>query len=158
MRHIPLAALLAATAACAAPAPPPASASAVAADGYSVAAQRAKIVRIAMHPDTSFLTAEERDVVNDLIQAADLLDPIFLRQVSADNPRVRSEIASLNRADGPLLLDWFDFNAGPWDTLADNRPFWGDRPLPPGGGVYPADLTKEALDAYLAAHPGEKDA
>jgi hypothetical protein len=157
MRRSILAALLAATtAACTTAAPPPAAIAS--ADGYSVAAQRAKIVRIDMHPDTSFLTAEERDVVNDLIQAADLLDPIFLRQVSADNPRVRNEIASLNRADGPLLLDWFDFNAGPWDTLADNRPFWGDRPLPPGGGVYPADLTKEALDAYLAAHPGEKDA
>src|SRR3954469_15945697 len=158
MRRSIMAALLAATTACTTAAPPPPAALAESADGYSLAAQRAKIVRIDMHPDTSFLTAEERDVVNYLIQAADLLDPIFLRQVSVDNPRVRSEIASLNRADGPLLLDWFDFNAGPWDTLADNRPFWGDRPLPPGGGVYPADLTKEALDAYLAAHPGERDA
>jgi hypothetical protein len=158
MRRSILAALLCATAACttAAPPPPPGTAATVA-DGYSVAGQRAKIVRIAMRPDTSFLTAEERDVVNYLIQAADLLDPIFLRQVSADNPRVREEIASLNRADGPQLLDWFDFNGGPWDTLADNRPFWGDRPLPAGGGVYPADLTKEALDAYLAAHPEQKD-
>ena len=157
MRRSILAILLCATAACttAAPPPPPVAASA---DSYSVAAQRAKIARITMHPDTSFLSAEERDVVNYLIQAADLLNPIFLRQVSADNPRVREEIARLNRADGPMLLDWFDFNAGPWDTLADNRPFWGDRPLPPGGGVYPADLTKDALDAYLAAHPGEKEA
>jgi hypothetical protein len=158
MRRSILAALLAAAATgCAAPAPPPAV-SAANPDGYNLAAQRAKIVRIAMRPDTSFLTAEERDVVNDLIQAADLLDPIFLRQVSADNPRVRQEIASLNRADGPLLLDWFDFNAGPWDTLADNWPFWGDRPVPAGGGLYPADLTKEALDAYIAAHPAEKEA
>src|SRR3954462_8405131 len=106
MRHIPLAALLAAPAAGTDPAPPPALAAAESADGYSVAAQRAKIVRIDMHPDTRFLTAAERDFVNDLIQAADLLDPIFLRQVSVDNPRVRQEIASLNRADGPLLLDW----------------------------------------------------
>src|SRR4051794_31936 len=158
MRRSILAALLCATAACATGAPPPPPAFVAAADGYSVAAQRAKIVRIAMRPDTSFLTAEERDVLNDLIQAADLLDPIFLRQVSADNPRVREEIASLNRADGPLLLDWFDFNAGPWDTLADNRPFWGDRPMPAGGGLYPVDLTREALDAYIAAHPGEKEA
>src|SRR3954464_2174465 len=158
MRRSILAALLCPTAARAPGAPPPPPASARAADGYSLAAQRAKIVRIDMRPDTSFLTAEERDVVNDLIQAADLLDPVFLRQVSADNPRVRQEIASLNRADGPLLLDWFDFNAGPWDTLADNRPFWGDRPMPAGGGLYPADLTREALDAYIAAHPGEKEA
>jgi len=158
MRHIPLAALLAAAATgCTAPAIPPAAV-ATNPDGYSLAAQRAKIVRIDMRPDTGFLTAEERDVVNDLIQAADLLDPVFLRQVSADNPRVRAEIASSSRADRALLLDWFDFNAGPWDTLADNRPFWGDRPVPAGGGLYPADLTREALDAYIAAHPAEKEA
>ncbi|HEY0314266.1 MAG TPA: hypothetical protein VGC56_17465 [Allosphingosinicella sp.] len=160
MRNALLAALLAATAACTTGpgSPPPPDRAAAAPEGTSLAAQRAKIARIEMHPDTRFLNAEERDVVNLLIQAADLLNPVFLRQVSADNPRVRDEIARSGRPDRAALLDWFDFNAGPWDTLADNRPFWGDRPLPAGGGVYPADLTREALDAYLAAHPGEKEA
>ena len=158
MRHAALVALLLATAACATrPAEPPASAG-VSANGYDLAAQRAKIARIQMNPNTAFLNAEERDVVNLLIQAADLLNPVFLRQVSADNPQTREAIARSGRPDRALLLDWFDFNAGPWDTLADNRPFWGDRPLPAGGGGYPADLTKEALDAYLAAHPTEKEA
>jgi hypothetical protein len=158
MRIAILAALLGATAACAtAPAAPPAAVTAEA-GGYSLAAQRAKIVRVDMRPDTRFLNPEEREVVNDLIQAADLLDPVFLRQVYADNPGVRAEIARSARPDRASLLDWFDFNAGPWDQLADNRPFWGDRPLPAGGGVYPADLTKEAFDAYLAAHPDQKEA
>ncbi len=159
MRNATLIALLLATAACTtSPSEPPATAAASAAQGYDLAAQRAKIARIRMAPNTAFLNAEEREVVNLLIQAADLLNPIFLRQVSSDNPRVRDEIARSSRPDRAQLLDWFDFNAGPWDTLADNRPFWGERPLPPGGGVYPADLTKEALDAYLAAHPDEKEA
>jgi len=159
MRHAVLLALLAATAACVGPgSPPPPDRAAAAPDGYSLAAQRAKIARIEMHPDTRFLNAEERDVVNLLIQAADLLNPVFVRQVAADNPRVRDEIARSGRPDRAALLDWFDFNAGPWDTLADNRPFWGTRPLPAGGGVYPADLTREALDAYLAAHPDQKEA
>jgi hypothetical protein len=156
MRHAVLLALLAATAACATGpvtfVPPPGLPGAAA---ENIAAQRAKIVRIDMHPDTRFLSAEERDVVNLLIQAADLLNPVFLRQVYADNPRVREEIARSGRSD---ILDWFDFNAGPWDTLADNRPFWIDRPLPPGGGGYPADLTRERLDAYVVAHPDQKEA
>jgi hypothetical protein len=156
-RLLPLLPLLALAQACAT-APAAAPEAAAQPEGYDLAAQRAKIARIEMHPDTSFLSAEERDVVNYLIQAADLLDPVFLRQVSADNPRVREEIARSGRPDRTLLLDWFDFNTGPWDTLADNRPFWGDRPMPAGGGLYPADLTKEALDAYIAAHPGEKEA
>ena len=34
-----------------------------------------KLARVEMNPDTSFLTAEEREVVNLLIQAADLMNP-----------------------------------------------------------------------------------
>ena len=134
-----------------------ASAPAQAPEPYSLAAQRAKMARIAMKPNTAFLSAEERDVVNLLIRAAALMDPIYLRQMSADNVATRAAIARSRRADRALLLDWFDLNFGPWDTLADNRPFWGSAPWPPGGGVYPKDLTKEELDAYLAAHPGERE-
>src|SRR3954467_12504529 len=112
MRNALLAALLAATPACATGpgGPPPPARAAATPDGYSLAAQRAKIARIEMHPDTRFLNAEERDVVNLLIQAADLLNPVFLRQVSADNPRVRDEIARSGGPDRAALLDWFDFN------------------------------------------------
>jgi hypothetical protein len=76
MRHALIAALLLTTAACAAstdgpqPSPPPADA----AHGYDLAAQRAKIARIDMNPNTAFLNAEERDVVNLLIEAAELID------------------------------------------------------------------------------------
>jgi hypothetical protein len=86
------------------------------------------------------------------------MNPIYLRQMAADNPATRAAIARSRRGDRALLLDWFDLQFGPWDTLADNRPFWGSAPVPAGGGVYPKDLTKEALDAYIAAHPGEKEA
>ena len=151
MRLYLLAALAAATAIQPVAAAEPAGA-------YDLAAQRAKIARIEMNPDTSFLSAEERDVVNLLIQAARLMSPIYLRQVSADNPATRAAIARSRRADRDRLLDMFDLHFGPWDTLAHNRPFWGSRPLPPGGGLYPADMTKEKLDAYLAAHPEQKAA
>ena len=51
-----------------------------------------KLARVEMQADASYLTDEERKVVNLLIQAADLMNPIYLRQVSADNPRIREEI------------------------------------------------------------------
>src|SRR5438477_12612226 len=43
-----------------------------------------KLARVEMRADTSYLTDEERQVVNLLIQAADLMNPIYLRQVSHD--------------------------------------------------------------------------
>ncbi|MDB5697203.1 MAG: hypothetical protein JWN69_7, partial [Alphaproteobacteria bacterium] len=125
---------------------------------YDLEAQRAKIVRIDMNPDTSFLNAEERQIVNDLIQAADLMSQIYLRQVYADNPRLRAEIAASNDPRKAALLDMFDLHFGVWDTLAENRPFYGNRPLPAGAGFYPVDLTREELDTYVAAHPEQRQA
>ncbi|MEO5973493.1 MAG: hypothetical protein ABIP91_09065 [Sphingomicrobium sp.] len=111
-----------------------------------------QLARVEMNADTSFLTAEEREVVNLLIQAADLMDPIYLRQVSADNPRLREEIAGRNDAK---LLDRFDTFMGPWDEIDEDKPFFGGKTKPPGGGFYPAELSKEQFDAYLKSHPGE---
>jgi len=69
--------------------------------------------RVVMRPNTAFLSAEERQVVNLLIQAADEMTAIYAKQ-------------SAGKA--------------------------------PGHGFYPADLTKAELDAYIAAHPAERDA
>lgn len=72
---------------------------------------------ITMKPDTSFLNAEERQVVNLLIQAAGQMTAIYDKQRVAQGGK-----------DGP------------------------------GHGFYPADLTKDELEAYLKAHPTEKAA
>src|SRR5262249_8103465 len=47
---------------------------------------------------------------------------------------------------------------GPWDTFDDDRPFWGHRPRPPGGNLYPADLTRAEMERYLADHPAQREA
>ncbi len=160
MRDAILAALLLTTAACATPRaePQPAPPPAATAEAYDLAAQRAKIARIPMSPNTAFLNAEEREVVNYLIQAADLMSEIYLRQRFADNPRIRAEITRSEHPQKAALLDMFDLHFGPWDTLAENHPFYGGEAAPAGAGFYPTDITKEAFDAYLAAHPGEKAA
>jgi hypothetical protein len=56
------------------------------------------------------------------------------------------------------LLERFDAFFGPWDPINDGEAFFGGKPKPPGAGFYPADLTKEEFDKYLAAHPGEAEA
>jgi len=113
-----------------------------------------KLAPIEMKVDTSYLNSEEKQVVNLLIQAADLMNPIYLRQVSADNVRLREEIA---KSGDKALLDRFDTFMGPWDETEEDKPFYGDATRPVGAGFYPADLTKEQFDAYLAAHPDQKE-
>ena len=82
----------------------------------------AKLADIEMNADTSYLTAEEREVANLLIQVAELINPIYLRQASADNPRIRDEIAAKN---DPALLARFDQMMGPWDEMDEDKPFFG---------------------------------
>ena len=129
-----------------------------AAEEYDLSAQAGKLARIEMPVDAAFLSAEERDVVNLLIRASDLMSEVYLRQRSADNPQIRKAVSMNRRADRDLLVTMFDRNFGPWDELADLHPFWGSAPMPEGAGFYPVDLTREAFEAYLAAHPEQKEA
>ena len=155
-----LAATILATPACTTTNVPPAELASAPgeAQGYDLAVQHAKIAEIRMEPDTSYLTVEERQVVNLLIEASGLMSEIYLRQRGPDLPQLRQTIARSRRADRDLLVDMFDRNAGPWDELAELHPFWGDTPMPEGAGFYPPDLTRAEFDTYLAAHPGERAA
>ena len=134
----------------------PASAAAPAETGYDLAAQYAKFAPVTIAPDTSYLSAEEKQVVNLLNQAALLMSDIYLRQRYDANPALRAQIAASDAPNKALLLAMFDLHFGVWDTIAENHPFWGNIPYPPGAGFYPTDLTKAEFDAYLAAHPEQK--
>jgi hypothetical protein len=115
----------------------------------------AKLAPIEMKVDTSYLSAEERQVVDLLNQTALLMSEIYKRQATPDYDRLRAEVVAKN---DPKLLEKFDAFFGPWDPIEDNKPFFGSQPKPAGAGFYPADLTKDELDKYIAAHPDQKDA
>ncbi len=121
-------------------------------------AMRAEFARIDMKTDLSFLTAEEKEVVNLLNEAGELMSAIYLRQISEENAATRAAIAASNLSDRDLLLDLFDLHFGPWNTLDHDRPFYGTTEKPPGAAFYPADMTKEEFDAHIAAHPEDENA
>ncbi|QSX41373.1 dipeptidyl-peptidase 3 family protein [Shewanella cyperi] len=125
---------------------------------YDLKAQRAKIVPVPMSADTSFLSAEEKQVVNKLIQAARLMSEIYLRQVSEQNPQIRAAIEADKSGDRDLMLDMFDEHFGPWDSLAGGHAFFGGKENAPGAGFYPQDISKEEFNAWLEKHPEDKEA
>ena len=80
--------------------------------------------------------------------------------MSAENPDLRDRVgraAQQNPAAG-WALALFDVHKGPWDRLKENEPFIGNRPKPPGAGFYPADMTKEEFEKWVADHPQDKEA
>lgn len=131
---------------------------AVAADREQLEKMRAQFAVVEMNPDTSFLTDEERAVINKLNQVGELMSEIYLRQRSEMNPEWREQIAALDGPNRDLLLNLFDLHFGPWDTLDENKPFFGDTQMPPGAAFYPADMTKEEFEAWIEAHPEDEEA
>jgi hypothetical protein len=131
------------------------NAAAPTAAGASESGAADALARVEMQADTSYLTAEEKQVVNLLIQAADLMNPIYLRQVSADNSATREAIV---KSGDTAALARFDTFMGPWDETQEDKPFFGNAARPVGAGFYPAGLTKAEFDDYLAKHPSEAKA
>ena len=152
--------------AAAAPAPPPPTPLTVrprlkvAAD----APQRmAKLPRTTIDYDRSLLNANEQQVVAKLIEASRLIDDLYWRQVSEDNPEILERMKSQagSSAVDVAGYDYFVANRGRWDRLQEDEPFiepFGpDGRKPAGAAFYPSDLTKEELERYLTAHPGQKE-
>lgn len=127
-------------------------------------ARMAKLPPTVIDYDRSLLDENERQVVEKLIEASKIIDEVFWRQVSEENPAIRSRLA-IQAAHSPLDRaghDYFIANKGRWDRLADNEPFIepfdGAGAKPPGAAFYPRDITKEEFERYVAANPGQRDA
>jgi hypothetical protein len=110
--------------------------------------------------DVSALPQSERQALIRIIQAAQILDALFLRQVSARN---ESRVLLLMNDTSPLgkaRLDQFMLEKGPWSSLDSHEPFIpGVEPKPPQANFYPADATREEVDAWMKSLPqAEKDA
>jgi hypothetical protein len=101
--------------------------------------------------DLGGLSDDQKKMVGILIEASEIMDGLFWRQAYGDDYQ-----AWLDTIDDPDARRFAELNYGPWDRLADDRPFIegvGEKPL--GANFYPADLTKEELDAaYLPGKVG----
>ena len=93
--------------------------------------------------DTSRLPQNERQALGKIVQAARLMDSLFLEQVWAGNDallqqlaraassvRLQAEAASSEASD---RLHYFLINKGPWSRLDHNRPFVSGVPANPEG-------------------------
>ncbi len=111
--------------------------------------------------DSRLLDERETRVVRKLIDASRLLDEIFLRQVSQENPALRDQLAAEVRMatpGAPKAFALFEINKGPWDRLNGDAPFIGSKKKPAGAGFYPEDMTKAEFEGWVAKHPEDKAA
>jgi hypothetical protein len=119
----------------------------------------AQLPRTVVDYDRSLLDANEQQVVAKLVEASKLIDELYWRQVSEENPAWLAQLqkqASRSATDR-AAYDLFVANKGPWDRLDEDKPFVGTARKPLGAGFYPTDMTKDEFEKYVAAHPAQKD-
>jgi hypothetical protein len=112
----------------------------------------AQYATVRLEADTTGLTRADRMVIAALISASAQMDSLYWDQAYGPYDSL------LNSIRDPEVRRYVELNYGPWDRLRDHEPFLpGVGPKPPGANFYPADLTKEEFEAYLAAHPEQAD-
>lgn len=102
--------------------------------------------------NTARLSAGDRKALNKIIEAARLLDPLFLRQVWSGNDELHKKLEADKSAVGRQRLHYFLINDGPWSRLDENEPFIEGVPRqkPPHANFYPDDITKDGFNSWLA--------
>jgi hypothetical protein len=118
----------------------------------------AKFKPVRMPFDSSHLTAREQQMVGKLVEACQDLESIYWRQSDPEGLKLYQSLAGSRAPKDIALRRFLRINGSRFDLINDNAPFVGTAPWPPGRALYPADLTHEEFDRYVAAHPDQKAA
>ncbi|MGI9219810.1 MAG: NUDIX hydrolase [Woeseiaceae bacterium] len=116
--------------------------------------------RVHLAPDLSHLTPTERLALDELLAAGRIMNTLYERQKHRGAAAAKAALLEIHDASGGSaetsnLLDIYYLSKGPVATSLDNErgPILPTDEEQPGKNVYPFGLTREEIDAFLAAHP-----
>lgn len=109
-------------------------------------AKLAKYTPVRLTTDLNALSSNQRRMIPLLIDAAREMDAIYRMQAYGNLDSL------LAAAPDAATRRFIEINYGPWDRLAGNEPFLpGVGAKPKGANFYPADVTKQEVEAAIAA-------
>ncbi|HEX6930185.1 MAG TPA: Zn-dependent hydrolase [Gammaproteobacteria bacterium] len=98
---------------------------------------------VTLTADLSGLSDNQKAVIVKLVEASKVMEELFWLQAYGDRE------ALLKSIEDPTVRRFAEINYGPWDRLANERPFVdgvGEKPL--GANFYPEDMTREEFEAW----------
>jgi hypothetical protein len=115
----------------------------------------ARFAPVKLKYDTSTLSAGDRQALAKLVEAARILNLVFMDQLWSGN---RALYAKLQKDATPLgkeRLHYFLLNKGPWSDLDAHQAFIPGVPdrKPLGANFYPEDMTRPEFEAWTKALP-----
>jgi hypothetical protein len=107
--------------------------------------------------DISRLSVGDHGALQKLVEAARVMDTLYLRQVWSGATALRERLAADTTPEGALRLQYFDINMSPWSVLDHEAPFIdGVPPKPPQANYYPSDMTSGEFTAWVASLPDDQ--
>jgi len=132
---------------------------ATAMDIASLQKMAARFAPVEVTADLSGLAPQERAALAKIVEAARLMDTLYLRQVWAGNHPLLLDLSQDATPLGRARLHLFLLYKGPWSSLDDDAPFIpGVPPRPDPANFYPPGSAKAEIEAWqksLAPHDRE---
>jgi len=106
---------------------------------------------VRLHASTSGLSSGDKQALEKLIEAARIVDDLFLKQLWSGNTKLLASLKKDTSELGRARLDYFQLNKGPWSSLDNHAAFLPGVPekKPAGANFYPEDLTKQEFEAWV---------
>ena len=105
--------------------------------------------------DATRLAPGDKQALAKLIEAARILDDLFLTQRWSGNDALRAQLRKDTSTLGKARLHYFELNKGPWSDLDGQTAFLPNVPPQkiPGSNFYPEDMTKDEFETWAAKLP-----
>ena len=104
-----------------------------------------------LRADVSKLSPGDRQALPKLIEAARVLNGLFLTQMWSGNHALYAKLRRDTTPLGKARLDYFWLNKSPWSDIDGHEAFLPDVPPKklPGANFYPEDMTREEFEAWV---------
>jgi hypothetical protein len=115
----------------------------------------ARFAPVTLNYDAAALSAGDRKALPKLVEAARVLNHLFLDQMWSGNRELYAKLLQDTTPLGKARLHYFWLNKGPWSDLDDHAAFVPGVPArkPRGANFYPPDMTREEFEAWVKTLP-----
>ncbi|HEU5453019.1 MAG TPA: hypothetical protein VFU76_13585, partial [Terriglobales bacterium] len=129
-------------------------------DAAQLQKMAARFAPTPLRVNTSRLSSGDSQALPKLIEAARILNHIYMQQLWSGDLALYERLKADKSALGQARLRYFWINKGPFDDLDEFKSFIPGAPSrkPLGGNFYPEDLTKEAFESWANNLPADQKA
>jgi hypothetical protein len=117
-----------------------------------------KFKALDMPLNRSGLSERELQLIQKLVDASNSIEQIYWRQSDPEGLALYAKLEKSQVSLDQRVLRFLKINGSHYDLIDELKPFVGSQPAPPGRALYPADLSRDEVEKYVAANPAQRNA